>query len=129
MAVKVRVNQKPSDAALAEARKRWGKDAHVRQYPKTRDEIPRDEARQIMLAARDRVKAIDAEIADRLKALDWYQALMAERVAKRKEADNAQAWALYFRCTVGTLSAFAFHVKGQGDTWDEAFAAADKFGR
>ena len=114
------------DKALREAQRRWGKKALIRAYDRISSPEERAEAREYFDAAKARIEAIDREIADRLAALDWYQALKAERAAMVKDKQTHIGRMSYYKFTVGRDSmGIAFAVEGQGDTWEMAFAQAD----
>jgi hypothetical protein len=77
--------------------------------------------------AKARIEAIDAERKARLEALDWYQALMAERHEMVRQKETNQWERSYKKFSVGKDSmGIAFHVCGQGDTWEEAFTNAER---
>lgn len=111
--------------AMKQATKRWGKQALVQNNGHFSSPEKRATASEQATAARARIKAIDQEIADRLKALDWYQALTQERRELQKEASNNTSLALRYRFQVGRNTGLFFEVLGSGDTWEEAFAQAD----
>lgn len=125
-AFKVRSNEKPSAAALREATRRWGKAAAVKQNKQPSNPVDREAAHAKNVAAGERIRAIDAEIEARLKALDWYQALQAERRELRKVRDEQSYWGCYHQFLVGHVSMGFFHVRGSGDSWEEAFRKADR---
>jgi hypothetical protein len=92
--------------ALAEARKRWGKAANVQDRPKAPTAEQRAAAHEVMV----RYKADRASVT-------------------REELLRSQGTALCYRYSVGEVTAYPiplFHVRGQGDTWEEAFAEADR---
>ncbi len=97
--------------ALAQARKRWGKKAVVQDIKLDTSPERREQARKRY-----------AELKD-LKG----DALTPEL---KKERDNIRSWQWTFRFAVGRIESIAgafeaFWVKGQGDTWEQAFAEAD----
>lgn len=118
------------EQALKEARKRFGKDARIQVYDKCSSPEARGDALATVKAARARIEAIEAEIAERLKALDWYQALRAEQKAERETIKSIGNAAMYYKFNVGKVSNVGglsfYHVDGQGDTWEQAFAQADR---
>jgi hypothetical protein len=116
------------EQALAQARKRWGKTAYIRAYDGIGLSSPesREEATARLRARRERVKAIDAEIDARLATLDWYVALKDERKMLTKGISEEGWQASHYKFLVGTCNGIGFAVQGQGDTWEEAFRAADK---
>lgn len=115
-----------NDQALKQATKRWGKRAAVRNAGHFSSPDRRAAASEKATTARARIKAIDQEIAERLKALDWYQALTGERKELQKVASENSGMAMFHRFSVGKNMGLFFEVLGSGDTWEEAFAQADK---
>lgn len=89
--------------AQAEAEKRWGGDAHVRHAPRAMAE------------------AHKAPLLERLKLLRSEG--RRETVTERNELVEC---ILTYRCVVGYVSGGFYSVRGSGDTWEEAFAKADK---
>jgi hypothetical protein len=114
------------DQAIKQAIKRWGKRAIVRACQTLSSPEKRADAGERFRAAKDRIDAIDAEIKDRLAALDWYQSLTTERRMLRLAQNVAAAERCHYKFAVGRDTGIAFHVCGQGDTWEQAFAAADQ---
>jgi hypothetical protein len=100
-------------SALAEATRRWGKTAAVRDDPK-QTSTP---------AQREEYRLLYNEIRERLKAETDTQ----KRAALHAEEKKLRMLPHRFRFSVGhvILGGFAFMVEGEGDTWEEAFAAAD----
>ena len=111
--------------AVAAAKKRWPLKAHIQAYDSVSSPEKRAVAAAEMAAARSRREAINAEVAARLKELDWYQALMAERRTATETLREAGR-AVYYKFSVGEVLGIGFHVYGQGDTCGEAFAKADE---
>jgi len=96
--------------ALAQARKRWGKRAAVEDSKRESSSQIRDEA----TAELKRLK----EIKDRTPE-------------QQTQYERARGRSWHYRYQVGEVTvvfgAFAaFHVYGQGDTWEEAFTKADE---
>jgi hypothetical protein len=92
-------------AAGAEARKRWGDRWHVQEKTNAPTPEQRTDARGLMLLNRD-----TKGVLDRVAVLE------------------AQHVVLTYRCAVGYVTNIGipmFHVQGEGDTWEEAFAKAD----
>lgn len=114
-----------NDQAMKQAKKRWGSKALVRNAGRFSSPERRAEASEKTTAARNRIKAIDQEIAERLKVLDWYQALTSERKELQKTASENSGMAMFHRFSVGKNIGIGFEVLGSGDTWEEAFAQAD----
>lgn len=114
------------EQAQREARKRWGTRALIRAGEKLSSPESRASALQRLRDNRDRRDAIDSEVQRRLNEMDWYKALMLERRACAEAVKHGTGWACYYKFSVGCDVGIAFHVKGQGDTWEEAFEAAGK---
>lgn len=91
--------------AAARAKVLFGKAGHVSEIPNAPDKAERESRR----AKRAEIKAVGRKLT----------------AAEQRELETLQ-----YRCTVGvviSVGGFAFcHVKGQGDTWEEAFAAAER---
>jgi hypothetical protein len=115
--------------AEREARKRWGKSFFIRNGESFSSTEKREKNRDQYQAATKEIASIETEIKRRLSELDWYQALRTRQQALRKEANNAQGNALYYRFTVGKCGKLFNEILGQGDTWEEAFAKADSRGK
>lgn len=115
------------DKAIREAVKRWGKRALIRANERISSPERREVAQAAFTQAKDRITAIDAEIDERLAALDWLQALKAERreLVDRKRRDAYDM--TYYKFNVGSTDRIlgAFWIAGSGDTWELAFADAD----
>lgn len=113
------------DQAIRKLRAMFGAKAYFR----VGNEITSPEKREAGRADRDRLRAeaaaIDAEVTQRL--IDTgIQARMDEARALRKEADQRGWSSLGYRFSVGQLTFMGFLIEGQGDTWEEAIAAAAK---
>lgn len=87
--------------ALKEARSRWGSQAHIEYNGRAMTE---PEKRPL----RERLAQLRAED----KRETW------------REREALVGVLLTTRCKVGHLS-WAYHVRGSGDTWEEAFEKAD----
>jgi hypothetical protein len=111
--------------AQREAQKRWGARGIVRAGEALSSPEKRATAKQALDCGKTRRDAIDKEVQDRLNAEDWYRALMAERKQCIEQIKGASGWNCYYKFAVGKDAGIAFHVDGQGDTWEEAFAQAD----
>lgn len=117
--------------AIAAMKKLWGKNAAWRRN----EDAPVGEAREAILATvpalreaeRAAKAARDARRAELLRDPE-YQRLVAEANAASKAADKAASCHHWRRVTVGYCSDVGglgfFHVKGQGDNWQEAIDAA-----
>lgn len=116
------------DKAQREAVKRWGKQGIVRASESLSSPEKRAAARKLFDASKARIAGIDAEIKERLAQLDWYQALLAEKRSLKDQWGQIQGTGhlSYYKFSVGKDIGYAFHVCGNGDTWEEAFADADE---
>ena len=112
--------------AFKEANKRWGRRGLIRANESVSSPERRETASAKVQGLRQRKKEIDAEISERLAGLDWYQALTAERRAAVEAIRKTEGHAFYKKFSVGQNELGMFWVKGQGDTWEEAFADADR---
>lgn len=115
-----------NEQAERAAKKRWGKAFFIRNGESFSSTEKRDKNRDQYLAATKEVASIETEIKRRLSELDWYQELRTRQQTLRKEANNAQGNALYYRFIVGKCGGVFNEILGQGDTWEEAFAKADQ---
>lgn len=108
----MRKQLKPSDAALKEAIRRWGKNAAVRFDPHGIDKDERAKAHEAHAALRARKPTVRT-------GPEWQ--------AWRKEEQELFGKTIWYRCTVGAVvMGLFFEVKGQGDTWAEAFGEFDR---
>lgn len=69
----------------------------------------RERASKLVEARREQILAADGEYQSLLK--DWKQA--------REAANKLQGVLHHFKITVGTANKLFFHVKAQGDSWEE----------
>ena len=98
------------NAAIVEAKKRWGKNWSVRDDGKSRASTP--ELRAAGHAEAQRLNAIPKD----QRGPEW-----------RDARDAAFSQAMRYRYSVGkVVMGLFFSVEGQGDTWTEAFSAADR---
>lgn len=73
--------------------------------------------------------ASEAEVARRLAILDAdaeYQRLKAETRRLKKAKDQAWAKSYHFKFTAGISNGMFFHVRAQGDSWEEVIAKLEK---
>lgn len=112
--------------AAAKAKKRWGKQAYIRAGQSFSDGERRGRASTTLREARAEVKHIDEEITRRLSECDWYQELRQQRRELTKQISDTQGSATYYKFSVGRFNGWANEIIGWGDTWEEAFAMADK---
>lgn len=108
--------------AASKAKRRYGKRFYVRAGESFSSPERREKARDTVVDARAEVKRIDEEITRRLSVLDWYQDLRKQRSELTKRINNTEGNARYYRFHVGKSGGLL----GSGDTWEEAFAQADK---
>jgi hypothetical protein len=114
--------------ALNKAVKRWGTKAMVRAGTQVTSQEKRDRARVACAELKAKRQALEQERADKLKELPWLQE-MNKAIQKLRDAENqmsGQAW--HYKFAVGYVDDIlgAFHVQGQGDTWEQAFEKAEK---
>lgn len=94
--------------ALAEAVKRWGKDAMIQDRPRCASS---PEEREVARKQRKYLR----------------DTLTKEDLKKRhKDMDELLFDSMRYRFSVGIFGGFFFGVRGSGDTWEEAFEAADR---
>ena len=108
---------KTQKAALAEATRRWGKNAAVRLDKRAL--VGEERA-----AATERMREHNAQ-----KPTPQYVEgkTTPEYREWRKRGDELLGQHYNHRCTIGAVMfGMFFEVKGQGDTWDAAFAAVDE---
>lgn len=83
----------------------------------------RDEARgKLKLASAEREalsKQVEARKNEILLADAEYQKLKADHAAAKKVCDDLYSITCRYRFTVGTMGSMFFHIKAQGDSWEE----------
>ena len=114
-----------NEQASRQAKKRWGNKFYICNGESFSSPEKRDKNGEQYRTATKEIADIEAEIKRRLSELDWYQELRTRQQALRKEANNAQGYALYYRFSVGKRGPVFTEILGQGDTWEEAFEKAD----
>src|SRR5690348_7014503 len=96
--------------ALAEARKRWGKNAAVQDRKSKSSPQMREQARAALKLLREQSQTKE------------------QKMANRKELDRLQSESFHYRYQIGKLDGVGgftfFSVKACGDTWEDTFAAA-----
>jgi hypothetical protein len=114
------------EQAITKARKMLGKNAEIRVSASLTSPDRREAARARANAAREQIDALKREIAEREQAAGIPE--LRERKAKlAQERDYAMAESCHYKFTVGhVVSGLFLHVDGQGDTWEEAFAKAER---
>lgn len=115
------------EQAAKRARKLFGPKAYATIGPRLSSPEDRQAALDRRLALRLDVEAIDAEIKRRLADTPWYVELMEKRKAINAERNTLPSGA-YYKFRVGFIDNVlgAFNVEGEGDTWEEAFAQAER---
>jgi lysylphosphatidylglycerol synthetase-like protein (DUF2156 family) len=114
------------EQALKRAQKVFGKRAYIRANKDLSSPEERAEAQARASTRRAERAELEAEIARREK-----EAGIPELRAKIKaisDQSRAEIWnSGYYKFEVGNIDSIlgAFHIKGQGDTWEEAFANAE----
>ena len=103
--------------AWKEAQQRWGKRAIIRWSPKALTEIEK-------APLRNRHQEVKAQLATLPRNPDT----AAQRGQLLREERDLFGQLIGDRANVGELMDIlaAFHVKGSGDTWEQAFAKADE---
>ena len=112
--------------AIKKLGKILGKHFGYRVDPKAPDQDARDEALEILRKARPEREALRAAKEARCKALlqadEEYQRLKADYAEASKHYDRLLATTSHYRVTVGTTSEMFFHVKAQGDSWEDVIS-------
>lgn len=113
------------EQAIRECKKRWGKKFLYRVGQSISSPQVRavETARSNVITAE--VKDINDDIAKRLRETPWYQELTAKKVALLKERQELKHLH-YYKFQVGHEQFGCFLIEGEGDTWEEAFAAVDR---
>lgn len=111
--------------AQKEAKRRWGKDFYIRNGEHFSSQDRRDAARAESKEAKAEIDAIEAEIKERLSKLGWYQDLRTRQRELYKKRDKAQGESMHYRFSVGRSNGMFTTILGQGDTWEQAFEAAN----
>jgi hypothetical protein len=100
-----------------------GKSLGYRVDPKAPNQEDRDDAkaklRETVPKREALAKAVDARRAEVLLADAEYQRLKAEHAEVKKSCDELLSITCHYRFTVGTSNSMFFHVKAQGDSWEE----------
>lgn len=119
-------------AALKTIGKMLGKSMGYRIDPKaaTRDE--REAARLELVTANAERAALKEQREARHKAIlaadAEYQRLDAAYSAARERADRLFGITRHHKITVGTTNSMFFHVKAEGDSWEDVIAKLEKAG-
>lgn len=70
-------------------------------------------------------EAVEARLNAILTADAEYQRLKAERKRLRDAKDKAWSKSRHFKITVGTTSSMFFHVRAEGDSWEDVIDKVD----
>jgi hypothetical protein len=109
--------------AIKKLGKLLGKSLGYRVDPKAPDQAERDEARAKLPEATAKRQDLSERMAARSKAIlgadAEYQQLKADYMEVRKLCDELFSMTHHYRFTVGTSNGLFFHVKAQGDSWEE----------
>jgi hypothetical protein len=109
--------------AIKKLGKILGKSLGYRVDPKAPNQEDRDDAkaklRETVPKREALAKAVDARRTEVLLADAEYQRLKAEHAAVKKNCDELFSITCHYRFTVGTSNSMFFHVKAQGDSWEE----------
>lgn len=109
--------------AIKKLTKILGKSLGWRVDQKAPDQDDRDEARAKLPAAtskrEDLRKSMEARRAEIILADTEYQKLKADHAEAAKACDELFSVTVRYRFTVGTMGSMFFHVKAQGDSWEE----------
>jgi hypothetical protein len=112
--------------AVKKLSKLLGKSLGYRVDPKAPDQDDRDEARAKLPAAtakrEDLSKRMEARRVAILQADTEYQQLKAEHAEAKKCCDELFGITCHYRFTVGVSNSMFFHIKAQGDSWEEIIA-------
>ncbi len=105
-----------------------GKSLGYRIDPKAPTSEEREAARQrlpALIAARQEADKAMAERRQALLADARYQELVAAYKEARSCVDKTSSVTHHFKITVGTTAGMFFHVKAQGDSWEDVIAKLD----
>ena len=109
--------------AIKKLSKYFGKSFGYRIDPKAPDQEERDAALVELRQAIPRRGAISRAMEDRrekvLHADAEYQRLKLEYAEAEKACSALSSITRHYRITVGTSNSMFFHVKAQGDTWEQ----------
>ncbi len=112
--------------AIKKLGKILGKSLGYRVDPKAPDQDDRDEARAKLreeAPKRDAMnKAVEARRAEVLNADAEYQRLKTELAEVKKVCDELFGITMRYRFTAGVMNSMFFHIKAQGDSWEEVIS-------
>lgn len=109
--------------AIKKLGKILGKSLGYRIDPKAPDQEKRDEASAKLREAIPKrgaiAKEVEARRAEVLRADEEYQRLKDDYAEAEKVCNDLFSITRHYRITVGTSNSMFFHVKAQGDTWEQ----------
>lgn len=82
-------------------------------------------AKALSAAFKEAEAAETARLNAILEADVEYQELKAKRMSLREAKDRAWSKSRHFKITVGTTSSMFFHVRAEGDSWEEVIDKLD----
>jgi hypothetical protein len=113
-------------AALKKLSKLLGKSFRYRVDPGAPGAADRAEAKACLPGLIAAQKQAEEAMAARRKAVldadPEYLGLVAEHTAAREMASSAAAVTRHFKITVGVVNSMFFHIKAQGDSWEDVIA-------
>lgn len=112
--------------ALKKLSRLLGKNFRYRVDPSAPDADDRAEAKAALPELRAKREELREQVQLRLKAIlsadEEYQRLKAESEEARKICERTESLIRHYRFTAGTQGELFFHVKAQGDSWEEVIA-------
>jgi hypothetical protein len=115
--------------AIKRLGKMLGKSLGYRVDPKAPTREEREEAHRQLPALTAAKKEAEKAMADRREAIlaadKEYQDLVAAWKEAKLNADKAFSLTHHFKFTVGTSNGMFFHVKAQGDSWEDVIEKLD----
>ena len=116
--------------AMAQAKKRWGKNGFIESRLGAQDADGREKARTEMLQLKEEKTNLEAELQRRLAETGWYREIQEKLRQLSTARQKALGRAHSYRFRVGEIHNVGglgmAHIRGEGDTWEEAFAKAGK---
>lgn len=110
--------------AIKKLRKLLGKSLGYQVDPKAPDQEQRDAARAELPVANEAKKFLNERMIARsreiLQADSEYQRLKADYEEARKRSEELFSITMHYKITVGTTNGMFFHVRAQGDNWEQA---------
>ena len=116
--------------ALKKLRKLLGDKLGYRVDPKAPDQDDRDEAMSKLSAAATKRNVLRDQVKRRLEAVlqadTKYQRLKKELAEASQYCDDLSSIIHHYRFTVGISGELFFHIKAQGDSWEQVIAKLEK---